>query len=85
MRAARNGIVEFGLLALLSSGACAVHTLRVEVNGGPVLSCPLERAVRDCELEVLGTWLRAGENIIRLRVDPAGSPLPSDVQLHGSG
>jgi hypothetical protein len=59
------------------------HTLRVEVNGGTALLCPLERAVRDCELEVPESWLLAGENVIRLRVDSAGSPLPSDVQLHG--
>jgi len=59
------------------------HTLRVEVNGGSALSCPLERAVRDCELEVPESWLRAGDNVIRLRVDSTGSPLPSDVQLHG--
>ncbi|MBX7185753.1 MAG: hypothetical protein K1Y01_11470 [Vicinamibacteria bacterium] len=58
------------------------HVLRVEINGAATLACPLERELKDCEVDVSESWLRAGDNVIRLRADPGGSPLPSDVQLH---
>ena len=55
------------------------QSLRIDINGTPTGSCPLERELRTCE--VSAGHLRAGPNTFLLRVQAAGGQV-EPAQLH---
>jgi hypothetical protein len=86
-RSAREGHLRVPLhravdyvIGIRARGATG-QSVRIEVNGFAVGSCPLSRVMEACSLDVPASALRAGENEIRLRVEADAGAMLEDADL----